>query len=109
MFQITKDPQFTHDVPVLIPVDDGHEEKILRCRFRVRGADDLAQHDLASVQGTEDYLRAIVVRFEDVMDETGKLLEPSEALTNDLLALPYVRVAVIRRYTEAMVKARQGN
>ena len=109
MFKIAKDPQFTHKVTVQVPVDGGHKEETFRCRFRVVSAETLAVHDLSTAEGTESYLRAICVRFEDVVDEAGEPVASDEELTNQLIGIPYVRLALVRAYTAAMAKARLGN
>lgn len=109
MFKIVKNPEFTHAVPVMVPVDGGYDNQSLKVRYRVLPADEISRHDFASPEGTEAYLRAIVVRFEDVIDEDGNHVPHSEALTTQLLGVAYVRQAVMRAYTEAMSKARLGN
>lgn len=109
MFKIVKNPEFTHTVPVLVPVDGGYDNQSLKTRFRVLPADELARHDFASPEGTEAYLRAIVVRFDDVEGEDGKPVPHSDALMTQLLGVGYIRMAVLRAYTEAMTKARLGN
>jgi hypothetical protein len=109
MFKIAKSPEFTHKVAIQVPVDGGHQEQTLKCRFRVVSAETLALHDLMTAEGTESYLRAICVRFEDVVDDDGQPVEHSDELTNQLLGIPFVRLALIRAYTAAMAKAKLGN
>jgi hypothetical protein len=109
MFKIVNKPEFTHTVPVLVPVDGGYDSQSLKVRYRVVPADELARHDFASPEGTEAYLRAIVVRFEDVVDEDGNHVPHSDQLMTQLLGVAYIRMAVMRAYTEAMSKARLGN
>ena len=109
MFKIATNPEFTHKVPVQVPVDGGHKEETLRCRFRVISAETLAVHDLMTAEGTESYLRAICVRFEDVVDDQGQPVEHSDELTNQLIGIPFVRLALVRAYTAAMAKGRLGN
>ena len=109
MFKIVKNPEFTHAVPVMVPVDNGHDEQLLKCRFRVVSSDDLGQHDLASTEGTEAYLRAIVVRFEDVVDDDGQPIAVSDALTTRLLGISFVRIALVRAYSVAVTKFKTGN
>jgi hypothetical protein len=108
MFKITKNPEFTHDVPVLVPCDGGHVEQSLRVRFRAISVDEMNTHSMYG-DGQETYLRAVCVRFEDVADDDGQPIPPSEELTTKLLAIPFVRVALIRAYTLAMSKAKTGN
>ncbi len=110
MFKLSKDPQFTHPVTVMVPKDGGgHDEQVLNTRFRVRAVDDLNEHNLGTPEGTEGFLRAIIVRFEDVVDDDGNLIPPGEDLTTDLLALPYVRMAITQGYFAAVNKAKAGN
>lgn len=109
MFKIAKDPQFTHTVPVLVPVDDGHEEQSLKVRFRVRTVDDLNQHDRMTAEGTEAFLRSIIVRFEDVVGDDGQPVPSNDALTDQLLAFPFIRMAVVQGYFQAVNKAKLGN
>jgi len=109
MFKIAKNPEFTHKVPVQVPVDGGHEEQVLKCRFRVVPPETISIHDLMTAEGTESYLRAICVRFEDVVDEEGTPIPHSDALTDQLLAVPFVRLALVRAYSAAMAKGRLGN
>jgi hypothetical protein len=108
-FKLAKNPEFTHKVTIPVPIDGGHRDEVLKCRFRVVSAETLALHDLMTAEGTESYLRAICVRFEDVVDEAGQPIEHSDELTEQLIALPFVRLALVRAYTAAMAKARLGN
>ncbi len=108
MFKIQKNPEFTHEVPVMVPCDGGHEEQTVKVRFRVRSIEDLNQHDRSSPEGTEAFLRSIVVRFEDVVDEDGPVASDAD-LTDRLLAVPFVRMAVVQGYFSAVNKAKLGN
>lgn len=107
MFKITKNPEFTHEVPVLVPCDGGHVEQTLKVRFRAIDVDE--GNSLLTESGQEAYLRAVCVRFEDVVDEDGTPIPPSDELTSQLLAKSFVRVALFRSYSLAMAKAKQGN
>ena len=108
MFKIARNPEFTHDIIVMVPVDNGHDEQKLRTRFRVLSADEITAHDFASPQGIEAYLRDIVVRFEDVVDEDGKAMNEDETKTR-LLGIGFVRQALLTHYGEALRKAKTGN
>lgn len=108
MFKIARNPQFTHDVPIMVPVDDGHEEQKLRTRFRVLSADEIMAHDHMTPEGHRAYLDDIVVRFEDVVDDDGKAM-PEEESKNRLLGITYVRHGLLTWYREAQSKAKTGN
>ena len=109
MFKIVKTPTFIHDVQVFVPVDGGHDPQTLKCKFRVLSADEMNQHDMTSPEGTETYLRAACVEFLDVIGDDDQPIPHSDALRDRLLGLTYVRLALLRTYTEAMIKARLGN
>lgn len=114
MFKLQKNPTFTHDVPVQVPVDmtddnGGHETRPLKVRFRVLHSDDLAQHDYSSREGQEAYLRAIVDGFPAVADDQGNVLPDDDALFHQLAGLSFVRLAVMAAYNDAVIVARAKN
>ncbi len=109
MFKIIEKPTFIHTVPVLVPVDGGHEEQSFKAQFRVLPQDELSDHDLRTPEGTESYCRAIVADFSDIADEKGQPVPMSDKVRNTLFRTPYVQLALIRSYTLAMSKARLGN
>jgi len=109
MFKLQKNPTFTHDVPVQVPVDDGHEERPLKVRYRVLGADDLRHHEMNSEEGQNAYLRAVVAGFPAVVDDDGQPIPDDDALFDQIVGLTFCRVAVMRGYQEAMTKARAKN
>lgn len=108
-FKIVKNPTFIHKVPVLVPVDGGHEEQSLKVQFRVVAQDELMEHNLATAAGTETYCRAIVAEFADVTDENGEPMAMSDEVRDHLFRTPFVQIALIRSYTAAMAKAKAGN
>jgi hypothetical protein len=108
-FKIIENPEFTHPVTVHVPVDGGHTQETFRCRYRVVSAETLALHELHTAEGTEAYLRAICVRFEDVVDGEGKEVPHSDVLMTRMIGIPFIRQALVAAYTAAMSKARAGN
>ncbi len=109
MFKIVSDPQFTHDVPVMVPVDGGHREDLLRTRFRQLRDDEMASADFETTEGIKSILRAAIVSFEDVVDDADKHIPMSDELREKLLAVPYIRIGLANAYGRAMAKARLGN
>ncbi len=109
MFTIVKDRQFTHDVPVMVPSDEGHTEEKLRTRFRAVPQSELMEFDLGTADGTLSWLRAVCVGFPDVGDEQGNPIPMSDALRDEVLGSSFIQIAIIRHYTLAMSKARLGN
>lgn len=102
MFKLISNPEFSHDVPVMVPVDGGHEEQTLRARFRVTDADP-------DTTSAVDYLKKVFVGVEHLVDDAGSPVAWSDAVRDRLIAMPYVRLALFRAYAAATTKARLGN
>lgn len=102
MFKLVQSPEFSHDVPVMVPVDGGHEEQSLRIRFRVADG-------IESSGSVDDLLDRIVVRAENLVDDAGKPIEWSDEIRQRLLKMPFVRVAIMDAYRTAVTKVRAGN
>jgi len=109
MFKVEKNPEFTHDVTVNVPVDGGHEEQIFKARFRVLSNNELEKIDLDSDDGTTVLLKAIIVGMEDLIGEDEKPLTYNDALRDRMIAVGYIRLALIQTYRDAVTKARVGN
>lgn len=106
MFNITAQPEFSHVIPVLVPCDGGHREETLRARFRVAGTDD---QDLTTHEGVLGFLKAVIVSLDDLVDAAGAPAAYNDAVRDQVLALPYVRLALLRGYMSAVTKAKLGN
>ncbi|WYK06756.1 hypothetical protein DWF04_018205 [Cereibacter sphaeroides f. sp. denitrificans] len=109
MFKVVTDPRFTHPVSVLVPVDGGHAEQTFRATFRVLSSAKADSHDLSTNAGIDAFLREVVVGLEDIADEEGRPLPYSDELRSRVLDPIYVKLALLRTYTEALGKARAGN
>ena len=107
MFAIAENPEFTHEVAVMVPVDGGHEKQTFRARFRVVDTDAGMRFD--SDDGMTEFLREVLVGGEDLVDADGRTLPWSDALRDRLLAVPYVRLALLRTYMSALTRAVEGN
>lgn len=109
MFRIVDRPEFTHEVPVQVPVDGGWKAETLKARFRILPEAEEDTGDLYSTEASKEYLRRILVRLDDLVDEAGKPVEYSDEMRERVLALPYARLALIRAYARAQVRAAEGN
>ncbi|PWE29965.1 hypothetical protein DDZ14_16110 [Maritimibacter sp. 55A14] len=109
MFKVTETPEFTHKVPVMVPVDGGHREESFDVRYRVIDGDVDEQFDLQDPEGLKAFLRAAIVRIGDIVDDNDKPLSWNDALRDRILGLPYARIALLRGYMTAITKARTGN
>lgn len=109
MFSITDTLEFTHTVPVMVPVDGGHTEQSLKVRFRIHPDADASTLDVGSDDGLKDFLLKVVVSFDDVVDQNKKPLPYNDALRDRLLAMPFVKIPVWKAYIAAVTKAKVGN
>lgn len=107
MFTVEEHPEFTHEVKVLVPVDGGHEEQSFKCRFRV--VDEPDQADLLKPGGVMAFVRRIVVTMDDLADAKGKALVWSDAVRDRIIAMPHVRIALLKAYRSALAGERAGN
>lgn len=108
MFKVIRNPEFSHDVPVMVPVDGGHREDILRARFRVLRADSEG-FDPTTPDGMQQFLRASVVELQNLADEDGKPLAWNDDIRDLMFDMPYIRLALFKGYMAAVAKARLGN
>ncbi len=108
-FKLIENPEFTHDVAVMVPGDDGPREEKLRTRFRHLTDAEREPFDTQTDAGMKDFLRAAVVRFEDVVDDDDQPIDCDDALKERIIGVQYVRIGVYFGYFAGMGKARLGN
>lgn len=109
MFKILNNPTFTHEVEINVPADGGYDRQSLKATFKVLGADELGLFDTSGNQGQKDFLKAVIVKLDDLMDEEGRALSYNDKLRDKLLELFYVRIPLLEAYSRAMVIGRAGN
>ena len=61
------------------------------------------------MEGSNSFLRAIVVEMDDLVGADDRPLAYNDALRDQLLKLPYIRTALVRTYFTAIQKATEGN
>jgi hypothetical protein len=109
MLRISKSPEFTHKVTVLVPVDGGHDEQTFKARFKVMSTEESSRYDLQSSEGIQEFLNVAVVGLYDLVDVHDKPLVFNDELKASVLGLPYLRLALLRAYMDAVTKAKVGN
>ena len=109
MFKIAANPEFSHTVPILVPTDGGHREESLRARFRVIGSEALDSFQLTSTGEVLTFLREVLVSLDDLADAAGNPVPYNDEVRDQVLQLPYVRLALVRSYMSAITKAKAGN
>jgi len=109
MFKIADEPKFTHDVTARVPVDGGFREEPFKATFRVLDPEQLDKFNLGTTDGATAFLRAVVVRLDEIGDAQGKPVEFSDEVFNQVLRLQYARVALTRAYFDGISGAKAGN
>ena len=108
MFNVNAKPVFTHPVKIKVPADGGYDEQTCKATFRALRDDEVATFDLATSAGSAEFLRAVIVKLDDLADG-DKPAAYSEALRDQLLQWQFVRAGLARAYFEGMVGAATGN
>ncbi|MFN3971244.1 MAG: hypothetical protein ACK4L4_07720 [Gemmobacter sp.] len=109
MFKVIEDPQFVADVDVPVPDGTGWTREVLRTRFRALPLSELAALDDDGGANIADVLERVVVEFLDVVAADGTPLDGAGEWRARLLDFAFVRMALLRGYSAAMVEARLGN
>lgn len=109
MLKIVQTPTFTHKVKARVPTDGGHRDEEFSATFRVLPASQAENYDYTTGAGMTEFLRAVVVRLDELADEQGKEIPYSDAVRDAVLDLPYARRALADTYIAAVTKAAAGN
>lgn len=109
MLKIVKNPVFTAPVKVTVPVEGGVRESTFTGRFRAVSVSEAESFNLMSSEGTSDYLRAILVGWDGIVDDDGQPISFSDETRNDLIDIPFIRTAILTTYNTAMLGAKRGN
>ncbi|WP_339636165.1 hypothetical protein [uncultured Sulfitobacter sp.] len=109
MFKVNQTPEFTRDVPVQTPDEEGYREDILKTRFRAIPVSEADAFDLSTGEGTIAFLKRVILRFENLVDDDEKPMTCTEALIDQLLDQAFVRVALVGTYFKGLHKSASGN
>jgi hypothetical protein len=102
MFTLQKNPTFKTTARIIVPTDEGDVEQTMGVKFRLM-SDDANQMDVVQ------FLRDCVLSMDDIVDDAGKPLTYDAELREAMLAVPFVRVGLMRAYWAAVSKAKMGN
>ncbi|MEX0971527.1 MAG: hypothetical protein WD046_13900 [Paracoccaceae bacterium] len=102
---------FTREITARVPVDGGFENQTMKVTYETLASDKAeALLDIKrGNQGMRDFVSAICVRVDELVDETGKPLEWNDTVKAQLLALPYAFGAIREGYLAAMTAAQAKN
>ena len=109
MFKIAPEKTFKHKVTAMVPVDGGHSAEPFEATFRVLDPAEADKFDLNTTEGATQFLRAVIVRLDDISDAEGNPVEWNDETRDAVLRLPYARIALNAAYWQAVSKARAGN
>lgn len=110
MFKITTAHTFTHTVKVQTPIDDDEfRTDTFKARFKMLPSDEAEAFDLSTLEGSKDFVRAVVLSTEDVIGENEKLIPHTPELLEQLISIYVVRMELVNTYFRAVTKAQLGN
>lgn len=108
MFVINTKPTFTRTVEVKVPKGSDFEIQTFKATFQVveETEDAITVGDTVALN---DMLRERIVSMADLEDADGKTITYSKAVRDQVLSLPYVRLALMATYNKAMFGEIAGN
>lgn len=107
MFKVTADPTFTHTVHVMVPVDGGHKEQTFKATFGVISIEELEK--VQDDEGQRGVLQKVLRGMDDLIGDDDQPVPYSDELRDQLINVPYVRIALFQTYLGAISKAKTGN
>ena len=99
MFKLQKPDTVLWPVTIAIPQDGGRVSKS-RCKIEFKLLDQDDYTHWVQNGDDRDFLRQVVVGWEEVGDESGEPLSFSETARDQLLGIAYVRGAMVLAYHE---------
>lgn len=109
MLKIIKNPEFTATVKVQIPTEGGHSDGSFTARFKALTVSQSEEFNMMSIEGTNDWLRTILIGWDGVVNDEGEPASFNHATRDELLDVPFIRMAIIQSYNGAMMGAKRGN
>lgn len=101
-FKLNKNPTFVTKVTIAVPTDEGFVDETLSVRFKVVG-------DAAWEMNSPEFLREVILRIDGVLNDDDEPVASSGQLIEDVLALPFTRLPMVKAYMQAVTGARVGN
>ena len=105
MLKIARNPEFTHEVTVRVPVDGGFADQKFKARYRM-----VPWNDLGAIENDpESQARMVLIGWEGIVDDEEQPIPYSDAMRDQLLGMLFMRVAILRVYVDAVAGAKRGN
>ena len=103
MFTLKTEHTFSWPVRIKVPMDGGQfADATFDCTFRALEQGRLEALIQGQIGETDFLKEAVVGPWEGVQDAAGETLPFSEKARDQMIAIPYVRKAMIVAYREAM-------
>ena len=109
MFTVEKNPTFTHEVPIHVPVDGGTETQTIKATYTVMTDEESETFNTGHLNGMKEFLIAAKIKMADLQDPEGKALPYNDKVRDQLLALPYVCHGLFNGYLKGISNGRLGN
>ena len=109
MFNIAALPTFKRTVKVSVPNDAGYEEQSFIATYKVLDTATADSFGLDTEKGSADFVRAILISLDDIVGADKKPVPYSDELRDQVIAVPYARMALVRTYMAAVGGAKAGN
>ncbi len=106
MFDIDHQPIFRRRVSLTVP-GAGKEE--FGATFAVLAVSEQAEFDLATQEGTRDFLSKAIVGLDDIVDHKGEPVPFSFELRDRLLDKGWTRQPLFDAYVAGLAEAVRGN
>lgn len=103
MFDFKKDYRFTWPVKILVPTEEGQQERKFTGIFRLVPEAELRDAHIADPANADATTgRLSLVGWKDDLTTEGKSLPYSTAAHEELLTVQFVRYAIAKAYYEAI-------
>lgn len=109
MLKIASTPTFIRDVTVKVPSGAGYDEQTFKAEFKALDDEASDAFDINTADGLKDFLSAVWIGAEDIEGEDGKPAVFSDAIKEQHLRWPFVRLALLYTYRNTILGARAGN
>jgi hypothetical protein len=107
VLRINKTPTFTVSVPLVL--DGIDEPQAFRATFRAISDEEALAAETRTVDGFKAFLRRVVVRLHDLVDDQDAPVEFTPELLEEMLGFQHIRMALQAAYWKSVMKARLGN
>ncbi len=114
-FTLKKTHEYSWPITVEIPSDGGRFVKqTFDCTFKALGQDELSailspETPTSGVQTDTALLVEVITGWKGVQDEGGAELPFSETARGELIAIPYVRKALVNGYLDSLAGSKRKN